>query len=481
LTFSISRVGPFTVGVTNVEFTVTDSNGASSVCAGSIKVIDKILPSINTPIDILAQAGVDGCFAVLPLVAPVTVDNCPVVNVTHDQVEETLPDGTLAVKFPVGETIVTWTATDKSGNATTATQKISVTNGAPVITSVIASAPAVAVNSPVILTIGYFDINANAASVDWGDLSSPQIVSNPLEIFEVSHSYSAPGTYAVTVTITDHCGAIDTYVYESISVFDRGGSVNGDGWFESRPGYQVRNDRASGKAQFRFEAKYSSTSTVPTGSISFKFRTGGLDFRSSNLELLMIDGDKATLTGSGKVNGVRDYSILISAVDVQATTTSTLTSTAPQKGNSKKVKAADRVRIKISDPAGNVIYDTQLGAPDDAIASNDLGGGSISVQTTSTFVQELETAIASGFSEESTSVYPNPFIDYLSVQFNSSSLEQVLVQLSDLSGKTIASRSFPVSDDGYYNIDVPENANDGIYLLTIRQGKRVEYLKLVKQ
>ena len=56
-----------------------------------------------------------------------------------------------------------------------------------------------------------------------------------------------------------------------------------------------------------------------------------------------------------------------------------------------------------------------------------------------------------------------------------------MVQLSDLSGKTIASRSFPVSDDGYYNIDVPENANDGIYLLTIRQGKRIEYLKLVKQ
>lgn len=484
LTFSISPAGPFTVGVTNVEFTVKDSNGGSSICSGSVKVIDKILPVINTPIDIVAQSGADGCFALLPLVAPVALDNCPIANITHDQAVETLPDGTLAVKFPVGETIVTWTATDKSGNATTATQKISVSNGAPVITSVIASSPAVGINSPVTLTIGYFDTNASTASISWGDLSSAQLVSNPAEIFEVSHSYSAPGFYAVTVMVTDHCGASDTYVYESINVFDRGGSVIGEGWFESKPGYQVRNERAAGKAQFRFEAKYSSASTVPTGAISFKFRTGGLDFRSSNLELLMIEGDKATLTGSGKVNGVRDYSILISAVDVQATTTSTLTttsSTATQKGNDKKVKAADRVRVQISDPAGTVIYDTQLGAPDDAIASNDLAGGSISVQTTSTFVQELENAIASGFSEESTSVYPNPFIDHLSVQFNSSSLEQVLVQLSDLSGKTIASRSFPVSDDGYYNIDVPENANEGIYLLTIRQGKRVEYLKLVKQ
>lgn len=481
LTFSISPAGPFTVGVTNVQLTVTDSNGGSSVCSGSVNVVDKISPTIDTPIDIVAQTGVDGCFALLSLVAPLALDNCPVVNVAYDQTVETLPDGTLAVKFPLGETIVTWTASDKSGNATTATQKITVTNGAPVITSVEASSQAVEINSPVTLTIGYFDTNASIASISWGDLSSPQIVSNPAEIFEVSHSYSAAGFYTVTVMVTDHCGASDTYVYEWVNVFDRGGSVIGDGWFESKPGYQVRNERAAGKAQFRFEAKYSSTSTVPIGSISFKFKAGGLDFRSSNLALLIVEGNKATLTGSGKVNGVRNYSILISAVDAQATTTSTLTSTAAQEGNNKKVKAADRVRVKISDPAGNVIYDTQPGAPDNAIASNDLGGGSISVKTTSTFVQELENTVASGFSEESTSVYPNPFIDYLSVQFNSSSQEQVLVQLSDLSGKTIASRSFPVSGDGYYNIDVPENAKEGIYLLTIRQGKRVEYLKLVKQ
>jgi hypothetical protein len=100
---------------------------------------------------------------------------------------------------------------------------------------------------------------------------------------------------------------------------------------------------------------------------------------------------------------------------------------------------------------------------------------------TSTFADTLEDVIASYFGDEETSVYPNPFVDHQKVQFNSASREEVVIQLIDLSGKTVVSNVFPASDDGFYSMNIPEEANEGVYVLVIKQGDRVEYLRIVRK
>lgn len=479
LKFTASPAGPYKAGVTNVTVTVTDSNGAMSTCTSSIEVIDKVAPIITTPADIIALS-VGACSANVPLVAPGASDNCKIESVTHDQQD---------FVFPVGETIVTWTAKDVNGNAITTTQKITVTNGAPVITSIVVETSALEINTRATLGITHYDNNSKTAFIDWGDMSPPLIVNNPGELITVSHTYSAAGYYTVTVTVEDHCGLRTSQTADQITVFDRGISVEGDGWFDSKAGYYLTKERAAGKAQFHYKAEYKKAAFVPTGSISFKFKAGKLDFRSSQLESLVANDNRAMLKGSGKLNGVRGYSILISMLDDNFNAYGGGRDDDDDDddrrknsgGKDKKSKKADKIRVKIWDPSGYVIYDTQHGDSDAAIATTDNGGGAIRFKKTSSFVEQLEDAIASNFGNESSSIYPNPFIDNISVQFNSSSPEDVVINLMDLSGKVIVSKAYAVSDDGYYSLDIPEETRGGIYILTIKQGDRVEYLRAVRK
>lgn len=477
LKFSVSPAGPYTVGITNVTLTVTDVNGATSTCSASVEVLDNVAPTIATPADITALS-VGACSAEVPLVAPEASDNCKVVSITHDQEN---------FDFPVGETIVTWTAKDASGNAATTTQKITVTNGAPVITSLVVENTAVELNNPLTLSVSHYDNNSKTASIDWGDMSMPLIVNNPGELITASHTYSTAGYYTVTVTIEDYCGLRTSQTADEITAFDRGISVEGDGWFDSKAGYYLKDKRAAGKAQFHFKGEYKKTAFVPTGSITFKFKAGKIDFRSSQLESLVANDNRAMLKGSGKLNGVRGYSILVSMLDDNFNAygggkddDDDDDRKKDNKGKGKKSKKADKIRVKIWDPAGYVIYDTQHGDAEAAIATTDIGGGAIRFKKTSSFIEQREEAIAN-FGNESSSVYPNPFIDNIRVQFNSSSPDDVVITLMDLSGKVIVSLRYEVSDDGYYSLEIPEETRGGIYILIIKQGTRVEYLRAVRK
>ena len=471
LTFSVLPTGPFRVGTTDVVFTVTDSKGGSSSCNTTVTVTDKIPPLIAAPKDILVANDRFSCLATIALVAPETSDNCAIESVVHDQA------GNI---FPPGETLVTWTVKDIHGNTETAVQKVIVNNADPVINSVTVSSNVVNVSNPITLTTSYTDNNVSTATIDWGDLSSAETVNSPDQIFQVSHSYADPGSYTVTVTVTDHCHKSTSYVSKKIKVFDSRGSVKGDGWFNSKPGYYSESKGASGKAQFHLNAEYKTGRAGLSGSISFKFKAGKLDFRSTQLDRLLIDDDRATLTGSGKVNGSRGYSIMISAVDEDWHDDSERHGKNDKNG--KKHKKEDQIRVKIWDPSGYVIYDTQGGESDDAIATTDIGGGTIAInKKKSTFEGQIEDIIDSYFGDEATAVYPNPFTEWINVKFSSASGEQLVIEVMDLRGKVMAREVYRVSEDGLYSLDIPDNVRPGIYIVIIKQGEKVEFLRAVRK
>ena len=105
----------FPLGETIVIWTATDSSGNSASATQSITIIDTTLPTITSPVDVEVEA--------------TSMENNLVefgFAEASDQVEISTITNDAPTVFPLGETIVTWTATDKFGNTSSSLQTISV-------------------------------------------------------------------------------------------------------------------------------------------------------------------------------------------------------------------------------------------------------------------------------------------------------------------------------------------------------------------
>ena len=122
----------FPVGTTVVTYTVTDVSGNVANLSFDVNIIDDDAPTISAlPVLLSAVTEPDLCGATVNWAAPSTNDNCGVVNLTS-----THQPGDF---FPLGSTVVTYTATDQSGNNGTRTLTINVSDNQP---PVITGAPA---------------------------------------------------------------------------------------------------------------------------------------------------------------------------------------------------------------------------------------------------------------------------------------------------------------------------------------------------
>jgi len=105
----------FPLGETVITWTATDSSGNSATATQTVTVVDTTAPGIIAPNSITIEAsGAEGNLADIGLGSG--SDTVEIISVTSDS-----PD-----TFPLGETVITWTATDSSGNSATATQTVTV-------------------------------------------------------------------------------------------------------------------------------------------------------------------------------------------------------------------------------------------------------------------------------------------------------------------------------------------------------------------
>jgi hypothetical protein len=180
-----------------------------------------------------------------------------------------------------------------------------------------------------------------------------------------THAYAAPGIYVVQITLVDGEGAMVQAASDFLVVYDpEGGFVTGGGWINSPPGAYADDPALTGKATFGFVSKYRRGTTVPTGNTEFQLKAGDLSFRADAYDWLVVAGAKAKFKGIGTINGAGEYAFMLSAVD----------------GESLGGEAVDLFRIKIWDKAsGEIVYDNQMDAPEDADPTTALGGGSIVV------------------------------------------------------------------------------------------------------
>jgi PKD repeat protein len=277
-----------------------------------------------------------------------------------------------------GSYTVTIAVTDKDGGTGSAPTSQTLKNVAPSVGAITAQLAPVQVKTAITASANFADpgtLDTHTAVWDWGDEStSSGAVTHTTGAggdgsVSGTHTYTAAGVYTITLTVTDKDSGSGTATFQFVVVYDpAGGFVTGGGWITSPAGACKLGSCAestTGKASFGFVAKYQKGATVPTGNTEFQFRAGNLNFKSASYDWLVVAGARAQYKGSGTINGQGDYGFILTAVDGQVT------------GGG----GVDKFRIKITDQAGNVVYDNQMGQLEDSDAATSLGGGSIQIQT----------------------------------------------------------------------------------------------------
>jgi hypothetical protein len=176
---------PYALGNTTVTWTATDGCGNTATCTQTVTVVDNELPTITCPTDVTVDTDAGLCTASgVALGTPTTDDNCSVASVTNDATEP----------YALGDTTVTWTVTDGSGNTATCTQTVTVEdNELPTITC----PPDVTVNA-----------DAGLCTASGVDLGTPTTDDN-CSVASVTNDATEPyalGDTTVTWTVTDGSG-----------------------------------------------------------------------------------------------------------------------------------------------------------------------------------------------------------------------------------------------------------------------------------
>ena len=183
----------FPLGETTITWTATDSSGNFATATQTVSVVDTTAPSITAPSTIQVEAtSIDN---ILDIGNPVYDDLVGIASITNDA-----PDS-----FPLGETTITWTATDLSGNSATATQTVSVVD---------TTAPSI--TAPSTVQVEATGIEGNLADI------GISTASDFVEIISITND--APDSFTlgetiITWTATDSSGNFATAI-QTVSVVD---------------------------------------------------------------------------------------------------------------------------------------------------------------------------------------------------------------------------------------------------------------------
>ncbi|MFD2542006.1 HYR domain-containing protein [Lacinutrix gracilariae] len=118
---------PYPVGVTTITWTATDASGNDSVtCEQTVTITEDEVPVITCPENITQATDTGICEATVTIIEPTATDNCS-AGITYSGVRD---DALLLTDpYPVGDTTITWTATDASGNdSVTCEQTVTITD-----------------------------------------------------------------------------------------------------------------------------------------------------------------------------------------------------------------------------------------------------------------------------------------------------------------------------------------------------------------
>jgi HYR domain len=194
---------PYPKGVTKITWTATDNDGMTTSATETVTVVDKENPWLAAPGDVSAPNDPHLPSAVVAVGSAQAADNCPDVKVSNAR-----SDGAaINAPFMVGVTTITWSATDASGNTTSASQSIKVRD---------VEAPSLTV--PLNVTIPA--TSPSGAVVNYQLNASDNVAVTSLTCTKASGATFPIGTNSVTCTAADAAGnstsgSFDVTVYDA--------------------------------------------------------------------------------------------------------------------------------------------------------------------------------------------------------------------------------------------------------------------------
>ena len=182
VTIAGPAAGVYPLGTTTVTYTATDADGNTASCNTTITVVDTTPPTISCPPPVTVEATSPlGTFVVLG--TPTASDIAGPVVISGPS------DGT----FPLGTTIVGFTATDVVGNTSFCSTTVTVVDTTP---------PAITCPANISVVAG----SGGTAVVTYAAVASDIAGPVSLTYSPASGSTFAVGTTSVTATATDQVG-----------------------------------------------------------------------------------------------------------------------------------------------------------------------------------------------------------------------------------------------------------------------------------
>ena len=229
-----------------------------------------------------------------------------------------------------------------------ATARILDEDAPPVVGPITASPAIVALGTSVELRAAASDPDTGDELTATWDLGDGNVVTAPVVDGQarVTHTYARAGLYTATLTVADLDGLTGSAVLEPLPVVDRGRWLTGSG--------QV--DTAEGRLTFDVDARYVAGGAAPVGEFEATL-PDGRHLQATSYEWLVIRDALGWFQATGTLDGA-PVAILLAAAD-----------------------EPDRLRLRVTDAAGAIAFDTQPGAHDGATAEHAVARGQVRLHT----------------------------------------------------------------------------------------------------
>ncbi|MEM9917484.1 MAG: HYR domain-containing protein [Bacteroidota bacterium] len=205
----------FAVGVSTVTYTVTESSGRTATCSFTVTVSDNTIPTISCPSDQSVNVDPGTCTATLNGLAPTITNDCPITT-TYSITGATIAAGgndASGTAFRVGQSVVTYTTTESSGNSNTCSFTVTVAdNENPSIScpaDVVQDTDAGRCNAAVSIPVPTTSDNCGVASVinnfnNGTDASDTYPVGTTTVVWTVTDDNGNTATCSIDVTVNDN-------------------------------------------------------------------------------------------------------------------------------------------------------------------------------------------------------------------------------------------------------------------------------------
>ena len=336
----------FSVGTTVVTWTAADAAGNTSTAMQNVIVQDTTAPAITgRPLGNVVKEATGRNTAVA--LTPPSATDLFAVTVTNNA-----PAG----GFPVGTTVVIWTATDVSGNSSSATQNVVIQDTTAPVISLLGS-------DPYTLLAGQSYVDAGATALDLVDGALTVTVNNPIA------NPAVEGVYTLTYNVSDVTGNAATQVIRRVRVAAPTATNNGANVQLTLTGTAGTVDIYSA-GEIVFGASASVASGILPANTTFPY--GVVDYYTS---VSIIGGSKVLRLTFSKA---LPAGLVVYKVDVAGTYTVLPTTLWTQvNANSIDVTLTDGdAQTDLDGVADGVIHDPlAIGAKVTPIVSNTGGGG----------------------------------------------------------------------------------------------------------